>query len=118
MHPVPPLPDNYPELLVEMHRVLLFAINQNELSPNPNEAALLLTETIRKHFGGISLYIPKGSEVEVTARHQEIYSRYNYRNAIELAKEYKLSVQCIYRIVKYMGKLESTRRNVDIFSVS
>lgn len=118
MAPAQPLPDNYPELLVEMHRVLLFAINQHELSHAPDEAALLLTETIRKHFGGISLYIPKGSEIEVTARHREIYSRYNYRNAVELAKEYKLSVQCIYRIVKYIGKLESTRRNMDVFSIS
>lgn len=63
------------------------------------------------------VYFPKGTATDLNKKHMEIYSRYNFKNVNELAREYDLSVQCIYRIVKYIGKIETSKRNTDIFEI-
>lgn len=57
---------------------------------------------IAENWGGQNLYIPMDMAGRRSERNEQIYRRFNGANQAELALEYKLSVQMVYRIVKAM----------------
>lgn len=68
-------------------------------------------------WGGGVLYICKGLAYEIARRDQEIYRRFNGENHDWLAKEYDLTVQHVYRIVKRVGAAERAKRQARLFPV-
>ncbi|WP_285907981.1 Mor transcription activator family protein [Pseudodesulfovibrio pelocollis] len=54
---------------------------------------------IADSWGGQILYIPKDKTGKLARRDAEIYTRFRGENASELAAEFDLSVQQIYRII-------------------
>jgi len=54
---------------------------------------------IAEHWGGQSLYFPKETAAKMRRRDSEIYGKFTGDNASALAKDFGLSVQCIYRII-------------------
>lgn len=55
---------------------------------------------ICKLYGGNSVYIPTYSSAVRDKRNKDIVKRYNGVNAISLAREYKISVNHLRKIVK------------------
>jgi len=55
---------------------------------------------IADHWGGQIIYIPMDISGKVMSRDAQIYSRFTGNNYAELAREYKLSLQYIYEIIK------------------
>lgn len=58
---------------------------------------------ITRHFGGLSVYIPKSdkkTQAVQAARNNEIYTRFTGHNAPKLAREYDLTISTICRIIK------------------
>lgn len=102
-------PEKYPPILVEIYEHILALINKNNMfsAHSSDDAALIITDTIRRNFGGAMMYIPKSSGMTLQQRDREIFSKYNYKNVSELAKEYDLSVQCIYRVIKRVSAEKS-----------
>ncbi len=54
--------------------------------------------------GGMQVYIPVGAGIQISERNLEIYNKFTGHNHNELAKEFGLSVQWIYKILKKVEK--------------
>ncbi|MGO1000874.1 Mor transcription activator family protein [Lysobacter sp. CA196] len=78
----------------------------------PEAARLIgheLGQRLADLWGGQSLYIPQGVSLRVLPIHAEIYQRFNGRNAPELAREYGLSIQWVYVVIKRMRRRDRTQ---------
>ncbi|MFI3135218.1 MAG: Mor transcription activator family protein [Methylococcaceae bacterium] len=106
-------PDNYPDILIDMHGILVHTLGELSILDNEKAhyVALSMTEAVRKHYSGTPLYIPKGKEMEISKRDNEIFEKFTYKNHGQLARDYGLTVHHIYRIVKKMGKSVRTKVN-------
>lgn len=90
------------------------------IGTDPDEASRLgwqVAEALNRFWGGGNLYICKGLAYEIALRDQEIYRRFNGDNHDWLAREYDLTVQHIYRIVKRVGAAERAKRQSDMFGL-
>jgi len=101
----------WPEGLVGLLKVQEAEFQRVGLAP---ETAYLLAKAgimaIAKYYGGRQWYLPKGDGLHTALRDAEIYRRANRDNIEELADEYKLTVQSIYRIVKEQQRLHVEKR--------
>jgi len=52
---------------------------------------------------------------ELSLRDQEIYKEFNGKNYNQLCAKYDVSLQWLYKIIKYQQKAEIKRRQVDVF---
>ena len=75
-----------------------------------------MAKIIAKRWGGQSVYIPKNLASFITERDYRVWKDFNGKNIRELARKYNLSEQWIYAIVGRVQKLESKRRQPDLFS--
>lgn len=75
----------------------------------------LAAQHMNAHWGGGLLYICKGQHYEISLRDQEIFRRFNGENHDWLAREYDLTVQHVYRIVKRVGAAERAKRQSSLF---
>jgi Mor family transcriptional regulator len=92
---------DYPEQLIEMG--ILFAdgfAQQGFGDEQAITAACKMLEYIRTNMGGSLIYINKGSKYEADEIKEEIWKKFNGRNHEELRREYGVSIQHIYRILK------------------
>lgn len=53
-----------------------------------------------EHWGGQTIYYPNDYIFRLHARDLEIFKRFNGSNLSQLAREYKLSVRSIYKIIE------------------
>lgn len=97
-------PENYPSGLASLadclYRHLL-------LSVPPDAAAALalkMAEAIRKEFAGSLMYIGRGDGFDRDQRNAAIVRDFDGRNHRELSKRYKVSMSCIYDILKKREK--------------
>ncbi|MDT3707445.1 MAG: Mor transcription activator family protein [Thiobacillus sp.] len=75
-----------------------------------------VAQALNQFWGGGNLYICKGELYEISLRDQEIFRRFNGENHDWLAKEYDLTVQHVYRIVKRVGAAERAKRQAALFT--
>ncbi len=66
-------------------------------------------------WGGQQFYFPKGMIRALSKRDREIYAKFDGANQAALAKEYNMSVQRIYCIIKLIRAEESARRQHGLF---
>jgi Mor family transcriptional regulator len=66
------------------------------------EAMREIAHNLARNYGGNFMYVPKDSEFALTKRDLVIYERMTSGNANELSREFKLSVQQIYSINRYV----------------
>ncbi|AAU90956.1 MULTISPECIES: Mor transcription activator family protein [Methylococcus] len=90
-----------------------------ELGALPKDVAerfgLELSREVAAHWGGQLVYIPRNLPGELDRRDLEIFEKFRGDNHAELALEYRLSVQWIYRIVKRVRQSEIDRRQRRLF---
>ncbi|MDA8257963.1 MAG: transcriptional regulator [Betaproteobacteria bacterium] len=103
--------ENYPEILLDAaeqiaERLQAIGIEHSDAARIGFEVA----EHLRNHWGGQLLYICKGTGYEISQQHLEIWQRSNGSNYDWLAREYNLSVQQVYKIVKRVGAAERAKR--------
>jgi len=72
-------------------------------------------EYMAKHWGGISVYFPKGTRIHQERRARKIWQEFNGKNHEELARKYKYSTQWIYQVVKKMREEEIKLRQDSLF---
>ena len=64
---------DYPDLLEELVEFVADALVQSGLARDPAaEAAFAIVERVRENFGGVNVYIPKGSGYNLAQRNEEI----------------------------------------------
>lgn len=103
---------DYPEIFAEMVVFLVQELVNRGLDMDAaNEAAMSATEKVRIAFAGQLLYIPRGDKFNIAERDEEIYGRFDGTNVAELARDYKLSVAHVYRVIsKCRTKLSTNKQ--------
>lgn len=69
-------------------------------------------------WGGQLVYFPKGKFALLSKRDRQIFAKFTGHNHADLARDYKVSVQHIYRIIKVMSRRELADRHSDLFEQS
>ena len=95
--------------LVEIKEIISRALIAHAVL-DADEISLKITAEITKNFGGTAIYIQKKS-VDFAARNNEIYRKFNGRNARQLCRSYDLCYQQICRIIQN----HRTKRQSDLF---
>lgn len=106
----------YPEILVALRDELTEILTEAGAEPAAAKAiAFKAAETIRKKWGGLAFYIPKGRDWELTQRDYEIYRRFDNTNKHLLCQEYDLTEQRLYQIVARVRAEEFEKRQLKLF---
>ena len=74
-----------------------------------------ICDKLRHTFGGEQFYFPKGTELDTILTHHSIFNKFNGCNHAELAREFDMSTQNIYRILARAYKKESDKVQPDLF---
>jgi len=90
------------ELLNEFFELISTGLNECK-NQQTEKTASIITEKIRKEFGGTLLYIPKDTDRNLTTRNKLIQAQFNGSNHLELATKYGLTIQRIYKVLKKKG---------------
>ena len=77
-----------------------------------------LTMQMAFNWGGQNIYFPEGHQLKVAELHLRIYNRFNGTNHDELVKEFGISLQHVYRVVKAVQAAEIADRQGGLFPVS
>lgn len=89
------------ELLEDLFATLKASLKKSEINENiADTAALQAVECIKKNWGGIQIYIPKGVTQNIKLRNLKIRREFNGSNHVKLCKRYKLSLQRVYDILR------------------
>lgn len=106
-----------PELLLDLASHV--AVKVTELCGVSTEKAeavgLAVADLMSSHWGGQLLYFPKGMARNLSARDLEIYARFKGDNHAELAREFDVSLQHLYRIIKAVHAGEVAARQGGLF---
>lgn len=107
--------DKYPEILRDLQTYVINAMTEHGISAeHAKHAGLRVTEEVRKQFGGQMIYIPKGMDYEISTRDQEIWQKFNGKNHAALCHEFDISLQWLYKIIKYMRAEDVKRRQTSL----
>ena len=79
----------------------------------PDDKSMEIDQSIAANWGGSIVYFKK--TFALTARDKEIYDKYNGRNRDQLCREYDISVQWFYQIVRTARTHDIAKRQPDIF---
>lgn len=107
-----------PELLVDLAQHTAVALTEL-LGIDPaqaEQAGREIADRMAGHWGGQNIYFPMGLSYKLSQRDQQIYDAFNGTNHSELARQYGVSLQWIYKIVKAVRTMETARRQGDMFS--
>lgn len=108
--------DDYPEVLTVIAQVSYdFLMIHRIPHESASDLAMLLSERIRKEFGGSAPYIPKAEKYLGSKRDYEIFDRFDGSNYASLAREYDLTEMRIRQIIQATRAAEIKRRQSDLF---
>jgi Mor family transcriptional regulator len=92
--------DLYPALLADLARELtahLVKEGIDELTARANGPRL--SQYIRRHWGGQSIYIPRGVAYVSDERARRMFEKFRGNNHVQLAREFGVSVIWVYKTV-------------------
>lgn len=106
-----------PELLLDLASHVAAQVKSLcGVSPEKADSVgLAVADLMSCHWGGQLLYFPKGMARKLSTRDMEIYTRFNGSNHADLAREYDVSLQHIYRIIKIVHAGEVAARQGGLF---
>lgn len=108
--------DRIPELVTDLQDQVAARLTELKIDPASAHAiGVQVAEYITSNWGGQLIYIPKNHSGQLSARDLEIWDKFNGRNHAQLAKEYNLTVQHVYRVVKMMQERENEKRQNKLF---
>lgn len=104
-------PTAYPEILGELLQLVATELREAGLDmTSANDIAWRTTEKVRDRWGGQGIYIPQAVSFETLERYRRLWDRFNGNNVSELAREFDLSEQAVYKALRYMRE-EVKRKN-------
>jgi len=107
-----------PELLQDMASHLqAVLVEYGEIDPDIASAlSQEAAERVAHVWGGGNIYFPKGDYIRSHRRAQEVWSKFNGRNAQELARQHGISLVWAYKIIDRKRKEEIARRQGVLFT--
>ncbi|MDP3714945.1 MAG: Mor transcription activator family protein [Burkholderiales bacterium] len=107
----------YPELLADLASRAEQLLRAEGLGEEQAKTiAFKLSESVRQHWGGQLIYVPMGTDFEITQRDVAMWEKFDGRNHEALAREFGMSLQHVYRVVKKMGRIARARDQRDLFA--
>ena len=79
------------------------------------KAAENIAKFIKNDWGGQQIYFPKCAEDQLSERDINLWNRFNGSNHAELAHDFKVSLQWVYKVVKFMRASEIAAKQIDAF---
>lgn len=78
----------YPEILEELHALATAVLVEKGLAPPvAEEVAHAIAQRVRKEWGGSSIYIPRGTSMDVEEMRRIIAARWDGKNTRDLSHE-------------------------------
>jgi Mor family transcriptional regulator len=106
----------YPELLTDLADKLTEALVARGIERvKAKEISREAAEFVRAEWGGLLVYVPKGTLFALGQRDIEIWREFNGHNHAELARKHDVTLQRIYQIVAAMREQEVRRRQGKLF---
>jgi len=89
------------ELMQDVYDAVIDMMQEHNIHPeNKENSACKVVETIQHKWGGILVYIPKGDGILSRKRNENIKKDFTGDNHKDLCRQYKLSLQAVYKILK------------------
>lgn len=106
----------WPEALTELINVLTASMrNQGAGEQEAKQQAIKLALDIADHFGGMQLYVPKGTLLKTLVRNMQIWHDFTGDNAKVLARQYGLTEVRLYEIIREQRQLQAAKHQGDLF---
>lgn len=104
-----------PELLIDLADHIADALTELGPVEEPRAAQIgaKIAERMAGVWGGQNIYFPMGLSMRISQRDQEIHAKFTGANHAALAREYGVSIQWIYKIVKTMHRDQKAARQPD-----
>lgn len=77
--------------------------------------ATALANHLATHWGGSTICFPKDVAYNLAQRDLDIYKKFDGRNHFQLAREFNLTENAIYRIVKQVREMTVKQQQPDMF---
>lgn len=92
----------YPEVLLDVAACLSKSLERQGIGQErAAEIAHEAAESLRKRWGGMDIYIPKGEELDLAPKYQAIFERWQAgEDIVTLVRETGYSLQWIFQIVR------------------
>lgn len=104
------------ELLTDIADQITLILAEFSVDPEKAEqAGVSVSNHLAEHWGGQLITFPKDHLFKITQRDLEIFNKVNANNMSEVAKEYGLTVNGVYRAIKRIRKRAVAERQPDIF---
>lgn len=109
--------ERLPELVTDLHDQITDALRAATKIDRPAARAVAekVVGHLTDHLGGQLIYIPKNLAAQIGKRDSEIWNKFDGRNQASLAKEYKLSLNQIYKILKRVQSQITAKNQMDMF---
>lgn len=89
---------DYPELLRDLARIVeQELVNVGTDRAHAKAIAETVTEHVMEHHGGVPQYWPKGTHWRKLRRRREMWERFNGTNHAELARDFGMCLQQVYK---------------------
>lgn len=93
------------ELLSDVAKqVSLILKEYNIAEADADEVGNAVTNHLSEHWGGQVIIIPKDHIYKITQRDLEIFDKVTHNNMHEVAKEYNLTINGLYRVLRRIRK--------------
>jgi Mor family transcriptional regulator len=90
----------YPELLESLRSIVETQLLERRIDAGvAAEVADACVAQLRLDWGGQYLYVPMMSQAQLIERNKAIVARFNGLNAVELCREYGISLSTLKRII-------------------
>jgi Mor family transcriptional regulator len=106
-----------PELLLELgdHTEMVLIKEHQIPAETAKKVAKSLVDHMRVTWGGSMLYFPKGNALDISDRDQALYDDFTGSNHDDLVRKYSLSLQAVYKIIRYVGAARRADIQPDMF---
>lgn len=92
---------NAPEFLADLFQIVAQVARQQGCDPEQADAiADACTDSVAKEWGGLSVYIGKGTHMNISRRDLAIYQECTGKNHQELAHKYGVTKVWVYAILR------------------
>lgn len=96
-------------------RVARLLLDYNVPEDAAEQCGSAVADDLATHWAGQNLTFPKDYRYKLTRRDLEIWDKFTGNNQRELAKEYNLTVNAVYRLLKRIRRQAIARNQPDIF---
>lgn len=108
----------WPQTLAELVSIFKDEMTTGAVKMDEENAIKLAKRLVARqahHMGGRQFYLPRDERLRKAMRDVEIWQRWNGRNVGELQRQFDLTAQQVYAIIREQRQLERDRRQAKLF---